>query len=69
MLNTVEFYEERLEESYKKYFLYLERKECNYAECVLNAEISPNVYKLKRSVWAYHFSTPGRVLFLQNELF
>lgn len=68
LLHYAEYHEERLQEAYIHYNAFIKRGKYNYAEQILITNILPNVLALRYAVWHKYFSTPGRVLFVQDQL-
>jgi hypothetical protein len=68
MLHYAEYYEERLQEAYIQYNTFIKQGKHNYAKQVLITNILPNVFALRYAVWHKHFSTPIRILFVQDQL-
>jgi hypothetical protein len=63
-----EYHEERLQKAYIQYNAFIKQGYPNYAEQVLITNILPDVHSLRYAVWHKHFSTPGRIQFVQNQL-
>jgi hypothetical protein len=67
LLHYAEYHEEKLQELYIQYYALCKRGQYNLAYFLLNTEILSNVQLLRYAVWNKHFSTPARILFIQNQ--